>query len=135
MTFEPTFNRDSNTHMEHDASDLMNPREQAGWEMDLVEAEIDLMSEEQFIESLEYGGTAITKDNVETCTRLTYQITKNKKYMETIYMIVGLIMIYSWVHTGYLMVTKMKKLTGYEIFVILLGVAGFALYVMGTVGK
>ena len=135
MTFEPTFNRDSNTHIEHDASDLMNPREQAGWEMDLVEAEIDLMSEEQFIESLEYGGTAITKDNVETCTRLTYQITKNKKYMETIYMIVGLIMIYSWVHTGYLMVTKMKKLTGYEIFVILLGVAGFALYVMGTVGK
>ena len=55
--------------------------------------------------------------------------------METIYMIVGLIMIYSWVHTGYLMVTKMKKLTGYEIFVILLGVAGFALYVMGTIGE
>ena len=65
MTFEPTFNIDSNTHMEHDTSDLMNPREQAGWEMDLVEAECNLMSEEQFIESLEYGGTAITKDNVE----------------------------------------------------------------------
>lgn len=64
MTFEPTFNnRDDDTHMEIDQTDLMNPREQAGWEMDLVKEEI--MNEEQFIESLEYGGVPITKDNVE----------------------------------------------------------------------
>jgi len=36
--------------MEHDSSDLMNPREMSGWEMDLVEAEMDhynLQTEEE----------------------------------------------------------------------------------------
>ena len=55
--------------------------------------------------------------------------------METIEMIIGAVMMYAWVHTGYLMVTKMKKLTGYEIFVTLLGVAGFVLYIIGTAGN
>lgn len=36
--------------MEHDTSDLMNPREQSQWETDLVEAEMDhynLQTEEE----------------------------------------------------------------------------------------
>ena len=49
--------------------------------------------------------------------------------------ILGLIMIYSWAHTGYLMVTKMKKLTGYEIAVVIAAVVGFALYIMGTINQ
>ena len=40
--YEPHFdNRDSDTHMEHDRLDLMNPREQTQWEKDLVELEIN----------------------------------------------------------------------------------------------
>lgn len=52
--------------------------------------------------------------------------------METFTIILGLAMIYSWGHTGYLMVTKMKRLTGYETFITIAGAVAFTLYVLGT---
>ena len=39
-------NRDSDTHMELTRDDLMHPREQTQWEMDLVEAELSTLEEE-----------------------------------------------------------------------------------------
>lgn len=42
---EELFNRDKDTHMEHDASDLMNPNATTQWERDLVESEIFTSSE------------------------------------------------------------------------------------------
>ena len=38
--FEPNFNRDSNTHMEHQRDEISNVRETTGWEEDLIEAEL-----------------------------------------------------------------------------------------------
>jgi len=44
--FDPNFqNRDSDTHLEIDKSDLMNPQESSNWEKDLVESEIFTSSE------------------------------------------------------------------------------------------
>lgn len=55
--------------------------------------------------------------------------------MEQLTLLLGLVMIYAWCHTGYLMATKMKKLTGYEVFITIAGAVGFALYIMGTINQ
>jgi hypothetical protein len=51
--------------------------------------------------------------------------------METI---LGLIMLYAWVHSIVIIVKKLKEPTGYETAVLIAGAVGFVLYIIGTVG-
>ena len=48
--------------------------------------------------------------------------------------LIGLVMIYSWVHLIVIIFSKLfKKCTTYEKVVICVGLVGFALYVLGTI--
>lgn len=49
--------------------------------------------------------------------------------METL---LGLIIMYVWVHSVVILVKKTKELTTYELTVLLIGLAGVILYIMGT---
>lgn len=49
--------------------------------------------------------------------------------METL---IGFIMIYSWVHGTIIVIKKIANTTQYENAVLVVGVIGFALYVLGT---
>ena len=49
--------------------------------------------------------------------------------METL---IGLVMIYAWVHSVVLGFKYMKETTTYEKVVLLAGLVGFVLYVVGT---
>jgi hypothetical protein len=49
--------------------------------------------------------------------------------------ILGLVMIYSWIHTVVLNFTKMKDLTQYEKVVLWFSLVAFVLYVVGTINQ
>lgn len=59
---------------------------------------------------------------------MTYH--SNNNYMETI---LGLAMIYAWVHSIVIVSIKTKDTTAYEKGVLLFGVTAFALYIFGTI--
>ena len=50
--------------------------------------------------------------------------------METI---LGLIMIYSWVHSVVIVIQKTKHTTQYEKVVLIVSLVSFMLYVLGTI--
>lgn len=52
--------------------------------------------------------------------------------MEIFETILGLIMFYAWIHTVFLMIKYMKKMTGYEQTVAIVGVSLALLFVVGT---
>lgn len=51
--------------------------------------------------------------------------------MEAFYAVVGCIMIYSWIHSAFLMFPLISKMKGYNKFVSIMGVVWFALVVLG----
>jgi hypothetical protein len=53
--------------------------------------------------------------------------------MEGIYVILGLAMIYSWVHGAIIVGKKIQSTTQYENTVLIFGLITFALYVIGTI--
>ena len=53
--------------------------------------------------------------------------------MEIALMILGITMMYSWVHSAVIVVKKVKGISTYESAVMIFGVVGFLLYVIGTV--
>lgn len=52
--------------------------------------------------------------------------------MEAFYMILGLAMIYSWIHTAQINYTKLQGLTDYQTAVVVFSWLTFGLYVIGT---
>lgn len=52
--------------------------------------------------------------------------------MEVLEVILGLAMIYSWIHGAIIIGKKIKDTTQYENVVLIFGVIAFALYVIGT---
>jgi len=51
---------------------------------------------------------------------------------ETFYMILGLAMFYSWIHSVVIIAPRLKKVTGYEKTVLIFALATAVLYVFGT---
>lgn len=49
--------------------------------------------------------------------------------METI---LGFMMIYAWIHSIVIVSKKITNVSTYEVVVMIVGAAGFMLYVMGT---
>lgn len=52
---------------------------------------------------------------------------------ESIEMIIGLVMMYSWVHAGVIIVPRLKKVTGYEKVVLIVATVGILLFIIGSV--
>lgn len=55
--------------------------------------------------------------------------------MEAILVILGLAMIYSWIHGAIIVGKKIKGTTQYENVVLIFGAIGFLLYVIGTINN
>jgi hypothetical protein len=53
--------------------------------------------------------------------------------MEGFYMILGLIMFYTWIHSTVIIAKNLKKVTGYETTVLITAVSFFVLYIIGTI--
>lgn len=53
--------------------------------------------------------------------------------MEALYLVLGLVLIYSWVHGAIIVGKKVKGTTSYENVVLIVGLVGFVLYVIGTI--
>jgi len=48
-------------------------------------------------------------------------------------MLIGLIVIYAWVHSVIIVSKKVENLVTYERAVLFVGLVGFVLYIMGTI--
>lgn len=48
--------------------------------------------------------------------------------------LIGLAMLYVWVHSIVIVVKKLKEPTGYETGVLIAGAIGVVLFIMGTLG-
>lgn len=55
----------------------------------------------------------------------------NNKNMEGLYMIVGVVMIYSWIHSSFIMLPLVSKLKGYDKFVSIMAIVWFVLVIIG----
>lgn len=53
--------------------------------------------------------------------------------MEIFTTILGLVMIYTWVHSIVIVAKKTQNITSYETVVLIAGVTGIALYIIGTI--
>lgn len=53
--------------------------------------------------------------------------------MEIFLTILGLVMVYSWVHALIILFKKLNKTTTYEQVVVITAIIGVALYVIGTI--
>jgi len=51
---------------------------------------------------------------------------------ETIFMVLGLVMFYSWIHSIIIIVKNLKGTTLYQKVVLYVGLAGAILYFLGT---
>ena len=52
--------------------------------------------------------------------------------MEALYMIIGLIAFYTWIHSIVIAVRKLKGVTIYEKIVLYVGLSAIILYIYGT---
>jgi hypothetical protein len=55
--------------------------------------------------------------------------------MELFYMIVGVGMMYSWVHSVVIINKRLKSPTGYEKAVLLIGLVGFILIILEVISS
>lgn len=53
--------------------------------------------------------------------------------MELFTAIVGLVMIYAWVHSIVIIAKKIQDITSYETVVLIAGATGVGLYILGTI--
>jgi hypothetical protein len=54
------------------------------------------------------------------------------KFMEGFYMILGLVMFYTWIHGSVIIAKKTEGLTTYDVVVLLAGGLFFVLFLVGT---
>lgn len=53
--------------------------------------------------------------------------------MELFTAILGLTMVYAWVHSIVIIVKKIENVTSYETVVLITGATGVGLYILGTI--
>jgi len=51
---------------------------------------------------------------------------------DLMYMVLGLVMFYSWIHGTIIISHNIKKISNYKKTVLVVGLVGFVLYVVGT---
>lgn len=47
--------------------------------------------------------------------------------------LLGIVMIYAWIHAGIIIGKKIHGLTGYEKTILIVGLVAFVLYLIGTI--
>ena len=52
---------------------------------------------------------------------------------DSIYTIIGLVMMYTWVHSMVIIFPKLKEVTGYEKTVLIVALVGFVFFVLGSI--